>query len=62
MCIANMSKTTDITNMFNDKKTIMTNTINIDKTLDKYSKDFSIRHTGNRWALLSIIVCIVPLS
>lgn len=55
-----MSKTTDITNMFNDKKTIMTNTINIDKTLDKYSKDFSIRHTGNRWALLSIIVCIVP--
>lgn len=38
----------------------MTDSINIDKSLDKYSKDFSVRHTRNRLALAITAICMLP--
>lgn len=37
----------------------MTYTI-IDKSLDKFSKDFSIRHDTNKWYVLATAICIIP--
>lgn len=39
---------------------MMAKTFNIDKSLDKYSKDFSVRHTKNGIALAVAAVCILP--
>lgn len=38
----------------------MTQTLNIDKALDKFSKDFTFRHDIAKWYLLSAIVCVLP--
>ena len=38
----------------------MANIIDIDKSLDKFSEDFSVRHTRNRMAFALALICILP--